>query len=133
MFIAMSVMALAQFGIYYWRAVMAGIAAEPVSAEVLAAAGLPRSTVDGHVFPVLAGLHSLTPRISHQSRWRESLVLGTAYYHIVRTLPRLPGLRFPLVDAWSQREMMLCARYAAVLIAYRMKSNLACSATVRSC
>src|SRR2546425_6688683 len=40
MILAISITALAQFALYYWRAVLAGVAAQPVSERTLAAAGL---------------------------------------------------------------------------------------------
>jgi len=38
MLFAISTVALAQFALYYWRAVLAGVAGQPVSESVLAAA-----------------------------------------------------------------------------------------------
>lgn len=134
MLIALSITALAQFGFYFWRAIMAGVAAEPVSADVLAAAGLPGSSLDGNVFPALAGLHKLTPCMSERRAGRRgSLLPVTIYFEFVRSVSRTLGLRFPRIGAWTHREMTLCARYAAVLIAHRLKNNLACSAAMRSC
>src|SRR2546425_5208889 len=40
MILAISITALAQFALYYWRAVLAGVAAQPASERTLAAAGL---------------------------------------------------------------------------------------------
>jgi hypothetical protein len=134
MLMALSITALAQFGVYYWRAVMAGVAAEPVSADVLAAAGLSPSVVDGNIFPTLASLHKLTPCMSRKSGGLHgSLLPVSVYFHIVNSLSRIFGLRFPRFAAWTQREMTICARYATVLVAHRLKSNLACSAAIRSC
>ena len=39
MILAISIVALAQFALYYWRAVVTGVAAQPVSGQVLAAVG----------------------------------------------------------------------------------------------
>ncbi len=38
MLLAISIIALSQFALYYWRAVLAGVAAQPVSDRVLVAA-----------------------------------------------------------------------------------------------
>ncbi|HXN25442.1 MAG TPA: hypothetical protein VOA41_22140 [Candidatus Dormibacteraeota bacterium] len=120
---ALLLTAFAQFGVYYWRAIMVGLAAEPVSAA-LAAAGLPPSAVDGSVFPTLVGMHKLTPCLSEGSGGRRGGLLPVSvYFHFVHSLARTVGLRFPRVAAWTQREMTLCARYAAVLVARRLKSN----------
>src|SRR3989442_11129339 len=40
MILAISITALAQFALYYWRAVLAGVAAQPLSERTPAAAGL---------------------------------------------------------------------------------------------
>jgi hypothetical protein len=64
---------------------------------------------------------------------RGSLLPVSVYFHFVHSLSRASGLRIPRVAAWTEREMTLCARYAAVLVARRLKSNLACTAAIRSC
>lgn len=132
MLMALSIVGLTQFCFYYWRTVVTGVAEEPLSDDVLAAAGLSISTMDGRAFPALAGLYKLTPYISPQNDgYRGSLFPAHAYFSLVRAVAGM--LHFSAVVAWSQREMALCARYAAVVVAYRMKSNLACSAAIRSC
>ncbi len=45
--LAISIVALAQFGAFYWRAVVVGIAAQPVSEQVLAAANVDAGTLCG--------------------------------------------------------------------------------------
>jgi hypothetical protein len=76
----------------------------------------------------------MMPSVATKTRGRhKSLLLAAVYFYVVRRVPGVLGLRFPSVAAWSQREMALCARYAAVLVAHRMKSNLNCSAAMRSC
>jgi hypothetical protein len=39
----------------------------------------------------------------------------------------------PAVAAWSQRELAICARYAAVQIDRRLQANLELAASLRSC
>jgi len=50
-----------QFGLYYWRAVLSGVAAQPVSDRVLSAAHVENGRVTSQHFETLAGLHELTP------------------------------------------------------------------------
>jgi hypothetical protein len=39
----------------------------------------------------------------------------------------------PAVAAWCEQELTICARYAAVQIEYRLRSNLELAASMRSC
>jgi hypothetical protein len=57
---AISIMALSQFALYYWRAVLAGAAGQPVSDSILAAAHVGNGHVTGRDFETLVGLHDLT-------------------------------------------------------------------------
>jgi len=45
--LAISVVALAQFAVFYWRAVVAGVATQPVSQQVLDAASMDAKTISG--------------------------------------------------------------------------------------
>src|SRR5258707_7598896 len=64
MLFAISVVALTQFALYYWRAVLAGVAAQPVSGRVLAAASVETSSLTGRDFEKLVGLLGLTPDLN---------------------------------------------------------------------
>jgi len=125
MLFAISIAALSQFALYYWRAVLAGVAALPVSDRVLAAAHVE----DGHLLPrdfeTLAELHELTPGLQSKQK---GLGLVRAYYRILQGLGMLPVL-----TAWSERERVICARYAAVQVGLRLQSNLELVASLRSC
>jgi hypothetical protein len=43
------------------------------------------------------------------------------------------GKMSPAVVSWSERESVLCARYAAAQIERRLQSNLAQAADILSC
>src|SRR3989475_10502212 len=62
MILAISITALAQFALYYWRAVLAGVAAQPVSERTLAAAGLNSGGGTAAALATLARLHEWTPQ-----------------------------------------------------------------------
>lgn len=125
MLFTISVVAMSQFALYYWRAVLAGVAAQPVSDRVLAAAHVE----DGHLLPqhfeTLAELHELTPDLKSNP---SSLGLVRLYYRLVQGL----GL-VPMLAAWSEHERLVCARYAAVQVDRRLQANLALAASLRSC
>jgi hypothetical protein len=130
MLFAISIVALSQFALYYWRAVLSGVAAQPVSDRVLSAAHVENGRVSGRDFQTLAGLHELTPDL-HPGR--SGLALVRLYHAIVESLDSFAGSHMPSLAAWSERERAVCARYAAVQIDRRLEANLALAASLRSC
>lgn len=130
MLLTISIVALSQFALYYWRAILAGVAAQPVSDRVLAAARVENGRLTSEDFPTLAGLHDLTPNL-HPSRGGLGLV--RVYYRIVEGLDDFFGKRIPKVAIWSERERVICARYAAVQVDRRLQANLDLAASLRSC
>lgn len=130
MLLAISIVALSQFALYYWRAVLAGVAAQPVSERVLAAANLDAAHMQGQDFEKLAGLHELTPDLQTSS---DGLLLVRAYYRVLEGLAKLSGASMPALADWCERERVICARFAAVQIARRLQTNLAMAAALRSC
>lgn len=130
MLLAISIIALSQFALYYWRAILAGVAAQPVSERVLAAARLDESGMHGRDFEMLASLHELTPELQPAG---SGLTTVRAYYKLIAGLSRLAGKYLPGFAAWCERERVICARYAAVQIDRRLQANLALAAALRSC
>src|SRR5258708_34883128 len=63
MLFAISIVALSQFAVYYWRAMLVGAAAQPVSERILAGAGVRNGKLTGEDFRPLLGLHDLTPEL----------------------------------------------------------------------
>jgi len=130
MLFAISIVALSQFALYYWRAVLAGVAAQPVSDRVLAAARVENGCLSAEHFETLAGLHDLTPDLYPN---RGGLGLVRVYYHVVEVLDKLAGPWLPALADWSNRERVICARYAAVQVDRRLQANLELAASLRSC
>jgi len=130
MLFAISIVALSQFALYYWRAVLSGVAAQPVSDRVLAAAHLDARRMKGQDFETFAGLHELTPDLQTNGG---GLTLVRAYYRVIEGLSMLCGVRMPALAEWCERERVICARYAAVQIDRRLQANLALAAALRSC
>jgi hypothetical protein len=115
MLIAASI-GLAQFGVSYWRSMLASTAAQPLSEQFRTASGLAYGT---------PSFHRLTPGLDNQpSRLRGLQV----YYSLVDSLRKLPAL-----NQWAQSEMATCARYLAVIVDQRLSNNLACAEEMRSC
>jgi hypothetical protein len=130
MLLAFSIVALSQFALYYWRAVLTGVAGQPVSESVLAAAHVKDGLVTGADFVTLAGLHDLTPTLQPGIG---GLGLVRAYFRAIDGMRKLTGSTLPEVAQWAEREMAICARYAAVQIDRRLRANLALAAALRSC
>jgi hypothetical protein len=130
MLLAISIVALSQFALYYWRAVLAGVAAQPVSDRVLAAAHIENGRLTPQHFQTLAGLHDLTPNLNPN---RGGLGLVRVYYRFIESLDAVLGKRIPALALWSERERSICARYAAVLVDRRLQANLDLAASLRSC
>jgi hypothetical protein len=130
MLLAISIVALSQFALYYWRAVLAGVAAQPVSDRVLVAAHVENGRLTPQHFQTLAGLHDLTPNLNPK---RGGLGLVRIYYRFIEGLDAVLGKRIPGIAVWSERERSLCARYAAVLVDRRLQANLDLAASLRSC
>lgn len=128
--LAISVAALAQFAVFYWRAIVTSIAAQPVPAEVFAAAQVDTEAVTGANYGSLAQLHRLTPNLSRQSH---GLGLVPAYFKLTQAIGALAAGRFASLASWAETERALCARYAAVQVGRRLEANLAFAASMRSC
>jgi hypothetical protein len=126
MILAIAIVALFQFAIYYWRAVLTGVASLPVSSQVLEAAHAGDGELRGEDFGRLASLYDLTPELQGGG---SGLGLVSLYFAVVRKAGKLS----PAFLNWGEREMALCARYAAVQIDSRLQANLEQAASVRSC
>jgi hypothetical protein len=130
MLLAISIVALSQFALYYWRAVLAGVAAQPVSDRVLVAAQVENGRLLPKHFQTLAGLHDLTPDLYPN---RSGLGMVRAYYRVIEGLDALLAKKIPAFAAWSESERIICARYAAVQVGRRLQANLELAASLRSC
>ncbi len=130
MLFLISTVALGQFAVYYWRAVLSGVAAQPVSMRVLESVHADGRHLAGADFPVLTELHNLTAELQTS---RQGLGLVRAYYAMMHAADNLFGEHFPGLAAWSEQERVICARYVAVQIDRRLQDNLALSASLRSC
>jgi hypothetical protein len=126
---AASAAALGQFALYYWRAVLAGVAAQPLSERMIEAAGIGTDAVGAGDFAAMMNLHDMTPGLREHN---EGLRLVRLYYGTLKGLQRLSGGRLPNVAGWMNREMATCSRYVAVLLDRRLTANLECAAELRS-
>lgn len=119
-----SAVAFAQFGLYYWRATISGIAAHEVSDRIRAAAGITHTSIGARDFRSILILNNLSPdlRGPNGSFWAIR-----AYYAVLQGLSRI----VPVVSNWAEAEMATCSRYVAVLMDQHLERNMACAAQVR--
>jgi hypothetical protein len=130
MLFTISLVALAQFALYYWRAVLTGVASQPIPSEILEAVQLAEANLCGADFDRLVSLLSVTPELKGS---RGGLGLVPTYFKVVGKAAELFGRISPALLGWSEQERVLCARYAAVQIGLRLEANLAQAAAIRSC
>ena len=128
--LSISVVALSQFALYYWRAVLAAVAGQPVSEGVLAAARVDNRVVTGEDFETFATLHDLTPTLDPRGG---GLGFVKTYYSVVNKLATMASNRMPGLASWCDQERAVCARYAAVQIDVRLAMNFEMAASYRSC
>jgi hypothetical protein len=128
--LSMSIVAMMQFALYYWRAVISAVATQPISSRVLETVQLADSDVNGNDFEKLASWLALTPVLNAGGSGLGSV---RTYFNAVRHAENVFGSIFPAIARWGRSERTLCARYAAVLIDQRLQANLAQAASMRSC
>lgn len=127
--LSISVVALSQFALYYWRAVLAAVATQRVSEGVLAAACVDNRVVTGEDFATFATLHELTPTLDPRA---VGLGFVKTYYSIVNKVAAMASDRLPGLASWCDAERAVCARYAAVQIDMRLAMNFEMAASYRS-
>jgi hypothetical protein len=130
MLFAISAVAITQFGMYYWRAVLASVASQPISESVLAAISAENRPLEAADFVQFAGLHAITPDLTPRGR---GLAMVRFYYLLTRALNMMVGVRVPAVAQWIEQEGTICARYAAVQIDHRLQANMELAGALRSC
>ena len=119
-----STAALVQFALYYWRAVISGIAAQPISDRVRTAAGITAPQIAAQDFRSIVSLHDLSPDLRGPNG---SFIGVKTYYSLVEKI----GSLIPAMAGWANTEMLTCARYVAVLVDQHLERNMTCAAQVR--
>ncbi len=119
-----SVVTFVQFSLYYWRAVISGVARQPISDRIRTAAGITAAQIGAQDFYSILSLHDLSPDL----RGPNGSFFGVrAYYSVVEKLGRL----IPAMANWANAEMLTCSRYVAVLVDQHLERNVACAAQMR--
>jgi hypothetical protein len=119
-----SVVAVAQFGLYYWRATISGVAAQAISERIRAAAGITHEGINAQDFRSILILKDLAPDLRGSTG---GFAVIRAYYAVVNKI----GSIVPAMAKWADAEMTTCSRYAAVLMDQHLERNMVCAAQVR--
>ena len=119
-----SVVGVAQFGLYYWRATISGVAAQAISERIRAAAGITHAGIGALDFRNILILKDLSPDLRGSSA---SFTAIRSYYAVVEKV----GSIIPAMANWADAEMATCSRYAAVVMDQHMERNMVCAAQVR--
>jgi hypothetical protein len=121
---SISSVTLAQFGFYYWRAMLVANSMAPVSERVRLAAGIPTDSVHALDFRAILKVHDFAPSLSGT---RNNFRAVRMYYGIVETL----GSLVPSVRDWANAEQTMCSRYLATLTDRHLERNMDCAAALR--
>jgi hypothetical protein len=119
-----SVVAFAQFWLYYWRATISGVAAQAISDTIRVAAGVTGKTVTGRDFRNILILKELSPSLRGPSG---SMLAIRVYFKAVEKMGRI----VPAMAGWANTEMATCSRYLAVRMDQHLQRNILCAAQVR--
>ena len=119
-----SVAAFAQFGLYYWRATISGIAAQAISERIRVAAGITHAGIGAQDFRNILILKDLSPQLRGP---KGNFTAVRCYFAVVEKLGRI----IPAMANWANTEMATCSRYLAVRMDQHLERNLACAAQVR--
>lgn len=112
-----SLAAMAQFALFYWRATIAVTAAHPISDAIRNSAGIERPDVEAADFATLLRLVEVCPALRND---KGGMGPVRSYFRVVRVLGKLLN---PILGGWARAEMHLCSRYLAVRLDQRIANN----------
>jgi len=121
--------ALGQFAVFYARAVLASVAAQPLTGYVQQIEGFPSRPLQAEDFPALVHMQQICPQMGPEKR---SLRAARAYFGTLAAMKRMVNGFVPAVYAWAEREQTLCAQFAAVLLDQRLARTAAAAAEMQS-
>ena len=133
--LVISTAAMVQFAVFSWHSGLLRAASEPIADETgVVSVGASHNLLNGKDFKEVLARQDLCPNLETGSV--PSLRPVRIYYSALRLLNSLGNLIVspgaPGFGGWTQREMALCTRYAAVVLSHRVQSNQALAAEVRS-
>ncbi|HTQ87590.1 MAG TPA: hypothetical protein VMI93_15330 [Candidatus Solibacter sp.] len=124
-----SVAALGQFVVFYARAVLASVAAQPLAGYVQQIEGFPSRPLQAEDFPQLVQMQRICPQVGPEAR---SLRAARVYFRALDAVKSVINGFAPALHGWAEREQTLCAQFAAVLLDQRLARTAAAAAEMRS-
>jgi len=125
----LSLAALGQFVVFYYRAILVSVAAYPLTGYVQQIQGFPARPLRSGDFALLLQLQWMCPQVGPDAR---SLRIARIYYRALDAAKRAINGFVPTFYSWVDREQTLCAQFAAVLLDQRLARTAAEAAQVRS-
>ena len=119
-----SLVGVAQFGLYYWRATISGVASQAISDRIRVAAGITHAGIQAQDFRNIIILKDLSPNLRGSGG---SFAALRTYYSIVEKIGKI----IPAMASWATDEMATCSRYAAVVMDQHMERNMVWAAQAR--
>jgi hypothetical protein len=127
----LSLAVLVEFSIAHWRSMWLAVAAQPLSQTLAAATGIADHAISADDFDRLVSTsQQLSP--AGMRGGATSLKQVRAYYRVIRALDAICAKQMPALSAWTKRELVLCSRYAAVVLDQRINANLAFASEARN-
>lgn len=120
---------LAQFVVFFWRANMLAVAAEPLSESLRSPEAGFSAALNLDDFETVAAISKLCPSVTLSAA---KLRPVRAYYQAMRVISRLLSA-MPQANSWARQEMAFCTRYVAVSMDRCLQSNQDYVAALRSC
>ncbi|HEV2421537.1 MAG TPA: hypothetical protein VGS59_07515 [Candidatus Acidoferrales bacterium] len=117
-----------QFVVFFWRANMLAVAAEPLSERLTSAQPGFSAALNLSDFEAVAAMSKLCPSVTLSSAKLQPV---RAYYQAMRVISRLVAA-MPQASSWARQEMASCTRYVAVSMDRCLQSNQDYLAALRS-
>jgi hypothetical protein len=127
--LVLSLAALGQFAVFYCRAILASVAAQPLTGYVQQIEGFPKRPLRADDFPRLVQLQQICPEVGPDAR---GLRAARTYYRTLSAIKRIVNGFVPALQGWAEREQTLCAQFAAVLLDQRLARTAATAEEMRS-
>ena len=104
----LSLAALGQFVVFYYRAILVSVAAYPLTGYVQQVQGFPDRPLCHEDFDVLLRLQQICPQVGPDAR---SLNVARVYYRLLSAAKRIVNGFLPVMHSWMEREQTLCAQF----------------------
>lgn len=120
---------LAQFVVFFWRASMLEIAAQPVSDRLHSAQSSFPNALSQNGFSTITAISEICPSMGAANF---KLWPVRSYHNAMSSLAYLCNAILPQGSAWARQEMAACTQYVAVSMDLRLKCNQEFLAELRS-